>query len=272
MALDLINAPVPATTVLLTRDNQKGLEVFMVTRHHKIDSAYGALVFPGGKLDIQDSDPELLELCAEQNPNIDDLAVFICGIRETFEEAGVLLVRDATNGKMITGQRCAKLDIAYRELLHKGSMTLLDIVKKENIELACDKLMPFARWITPKSFSRQFDASFYLVEVPLDYAASHDNVESVNSFWTTPTNALKEADEERATIIFATRMNLLKLTKYNTVSSLVKTIKKEDVITVEPHLHEKNGSVTYTIPIEAGYGLTHFTENDGPSLKIRSHT
>ena len=59
MASDQINAPVPATTVLLTRDNQKGLEVFMVTRHHKIDSAYGALVFPGGKLDIQDSDPEL---------------------------------------------------------------------------------------------------------------------------------------------------------------------------------------------------------------------
>ena len=63
MASDLINAPVPATTVLLTRDNLNGLEVFMVTRHHKIDFAYGDLVFPGGKLDIQDSDPELLELC-----------------------------------------------------------------------------------------------------------------------------------------------------------------------------------------------------------------
>ena len=75
MASDLINAPVPATTVLLTRDNQNGLEVFMVTRHHKIDFVYGALVFPGGKLDIHDSEPELLEFCEEQNPNIDDLAI-----------------------------------------------------------------------------------------------------------------------------------------------------------------------------------------------------
>lgn len=166
------------------------------------------LVSPGGKLDIRDSDPDLLELCADQNLNVDDLAIGICGIWETFEEAGVLLARDATNGKMITGQRCAGLDIVYRELLHAGSVTLLDIVKKENIELACDKLTLFACWITPNSFSRRFDAFFFMAQTPFDYKASHDNVESVNSFWTTPSNALKEADEGRVTIVFATRMNL----------------------------------------------------------------
>jgi 8-oxo-dGTP pyrophosphatase MutT (NUDIX family) len=272
MVSELINAPVPATTVLLTRDSKDGLEVLMVTRHHKIDFAYGALVFPGGKLDIQDSDPDLLELCADQNRNVDDLAIRICGIRETFEEAGILLARDATNGEMITGQRCAELDIVYRELLHAGSVTLLDIVKKENIELACDKLTLFARWITPNFFSRRFDAFFFVAQTPFDHIASHDNVESVNSFWTTPSHALKEADEGRVTIVFATRMNLQKLTKQRTVSSLVETAKKEDVVTVEPDFHEKNGSVTYTIPVEAGYGLTQFIEYGGPSLKIRSQT
>jgi hypothetical protein len=145
-------------------------------------------------------------------------------------------------------------------------------VRKENIELACDKLTAFARWITPRSFSRRFDAFFYLAEVPLDYSASHDNVESVNSFWTTPFNALKESDEGRATIVFATRMNLQRLSKHDTVSSLVETMKKQKVITVEPHLREKDGSVTYTIPVEAGYELTQYTEYGGPSLKIRSQT
>jgi 8-oxo-dGTP pyrophosphatase MutT (NUDIX family) len=48
-------APRPATTVLLLRPSQTGdaaspLEVFMVVRHHQIDSFSGALVFPGGKL------------------------------------------------------------------------------------------------------------------------------------------------------------------------------------------------------------------------------
>ena len=46
-------APVPASTILLVRKSASGgqLEVFMVVRHHQIDFASGALVFPGGKID-----------------------------------------------------------------------------------------------------------------------------------------------------------------------------------------------------------------------------
>ena len=48
--------PRPATTVLLLRPSQAGdagspLEVFMVVRHHQIDSFSGAMVFPGGKVE-----------------------------------------------------------------------------------------------------------------------------------------------------------------------------------------------------------------------------
>ena len=56
--------PRPATTVLLLRPSEPGdaaspLEVFMVVRHHQIDSFSGALVFPGGKLEDADGDPWL---------------------------------------------------------------------------------------------------------------------------------------------------------------------------------------------------------------------
>jgi len=44
----------PAATVLLVRDGASGLEVFMVVRHHEIDFASGALVFPGGSVDAGD--------------------------------------------------------------------------------------------------------------------------------------------------------------------------------------------------------------------------
>jgi 8-oxo-dGTP pyrophosphatase MutT (NUDIX family) len=266
------NTPVVATTVLLTRDSENGLEVFMVTRHHKIDFAYGALVFPGGKLDDNDSDPDLIDLCSKQYPGVDNLAARICGIRETFEESGILLARDASDGHMVSSQRCTELQINYRELLHKGSVTLLEIVRKENLELACDKLTPFARWITPNSFSRRFDALFYLVKTPTDYIASHDTVESIGSVWTSPSDALKDADEGRVTLVFATRMNLQKLGKYADVTSSINAAKKQGVIPVEPQLRENDGIVTYTIPIEAGYGITKFTEYGGPSLKIRSET
>ena len=44
----------PAATVLLLRDGAAGLEVFMVQRHHRIDFASSALVFPGGRVEDQD--------------------------------------------------------------------------------------------------------------------------------------------------------------------------------------------------------------------------
>ena len=54
--------PVPAATILLLRPSDTQLEVFMVVRHHQIDFASGALVFPGGKADDQDFDDPPLEL------------------------------------------------------------------------------------------------------------------------------------------------------------------------------------------------------------------
>ncbi|MEY3042260.1 MAG: hypothetical protein RLZZ174_1342, partial [Pseudomonadota bacterium] len=43
--------PVPAGTIVLLREGTAGPEMFMVVRHHQIDFASGALVFPGGKVD-----------------------------------------------------------------------------------------------------------------------------------------------------------------------------------------------------------------------------
>ena len=44
----------PAATILLVRDEPE-FQVLMVKRHHQIDFASGALVFPGGKPHSEDS-------------------------------------------------------------------------------------------------------------------------------------------------------------------------------------------------------------------------
>src|SRR5271163_4444008 len=85
----------PAATVLLVRDGASGLEVFMVVRHHKIDFASGALVFPGGSVDAGDyaiaADPALCGPASGLNER--DRASRVAAVRETFEECGVLLAR-----------------------------------------------------------------------------------------------------------------------------------------------------------------------------------
>ena len=65
--------PKPAATILLLRDGSAGMEVFMVVRHHQIDFASGALVFPGGKADPQDFDDALIRFLHGANATtVDD--------------------------------------------------------------------------------------------------------------------------------------------------------------------------------------------------------
>ena len=86
----------PAATVLLVRDGAAGLEVFMVVRHRAIEFAGGALVFPGGR--VEEADGALA--------GDDPLGAYrIAGIRETFEECGVLLARPRGEAEMIRADR-----------------------------------------------------------------------------------------------------------------------------------------------------------------------
>src|SRR6266568_4158179 len=69
--------PRDSSTVIVLREAAAALEVFMLERHIKSDFAGGAYVFPGGTVDEADL----------------ERALAVCAIRETFEEAGILLAR-----------------------------------------------------------------------------------------------------------------------------------------------------------------------------------
>src|SRR5947209_5202316 len=89
------SAAVPAATILLLRDGESGLEVFMVRRHHEIEFAAGALVFPGGKASADDFAPGLADRADGVHAVNDQMRAFMAAaIREAFEEAGVLLARE----------------------------------------------------------------------------------------------------------------------------------------------------------------------------------
>ena len=107
---------VPASTILLCR-NAPELEVFMVVRHHQIDFASGALVFPGGKVDAADSDAVAAQNARglDEHPE-EEHAFLIASIREVFEECGVLLARDKGSDKLISASRLEAL-MPYQERL-----------------------------------------------------------------------------------------------------------------------------------------------------------
>lgn len=248
--------PVPSSTLLLVRDAAEGLEVFMVERHRQIDFAPGAMVFPGGKLDPEDSSATLIERCtgvAGLSP--DEAALRIGALREAFEECGVLLARPRGASQLVPAQRALEIEARHREAVHAGKTSLIELVETEDLELACDLLVPFAHWITPEGSPRRYDTHFYLVAAPMDQVAAHDGKESVDSLWITPASAREEERSQRRTIVFPTLMQIRKLGQSRDVAGALAAARRDPIVTVLPWVQPGDDGPILCIPEDAGYDL-----------------
>jgi 8-oxo-dGTP pyrophosphatase MutT (NUDIX family) len=248
--------PRPAATVLLVRDGAAGLEVLMVTRNVASDFASGALVFPGGRVDAADGAPEMLAHCRSV-PGIDEaaLAFRIAGIRESFEEAHVLLARPTGSERLLSAAELDALEAGARARLGREPQ-FTDLLAGGGIELATDLLLPFAHWITPVGPPKRFDTHFFLAPAPVDQLAAHDGHEAVDNVWIAPRTAIAEADAKRVTLVFATRMNLLRLARSRDVAAALAAALGDTIVTVCPEVAETPNGTVLRIPLAAGYGVT----------------
>ena len=251
--------PRPATTVLLLRPSKKGdagspLEVFMVVRHHAIDSFSGALVFPGGKLEDADGDPKLKARCGGADKiSADELKFRVAGIREAFEECGVLLARKPGQRAVIAAADLKSIEEKWRTKLVKNEATILDLVKGEDLELATDLMTPYAHWITPTFVPKRFDTWFYLAEAPEDQLALHDGSESTDSVWIGAQEAIDEAKAGKRTLVHATTKNLELLAEGVTVTGAIGQATERKIVTVLPWVEQRDGKKFLHIPEGAGY-------------------
>ncbi len=243
--------PVPAATILMLRDTSPGLEVFMVVRHHQIDFASGALVFPGGKVDPGDS--EVHRYCdGTDDFDAQETALRAGAIREAFEECGILLARDSKSGSLVTAERLARVE-HYRDPLNQAEISLVDFLSSESLTLACDLLQPYAHWITPEMMPKRFDTHFYLARAPEDHLALHDGHESVDSVWISPSDALAGADTGQYTVIFPTRLNLQMLAESHSVEEALEMAAARSIVPVLPWVEQREDGAWLRIQEEAGY-------------------
>ena len=201
----------------------------MVVRNRAIDFAGGALVFPGGR--VEPADAGLGE------------PFRIAAIREAFEESGILLAH--RDGDILTEHSLPR-DGDFHALLAEHALTP-----------AADALVHFAHWITPEDMPKRFDTHFFLAEAPPDQTGLHDGGEAVESLWINPAQAVAEADTGRHTLVFATRLNLLKLARFGGVAEALAGA--GEVVTVRPEpFEDATGTKWMRIPEAAGYGGTLF--------------
>jgi 8-oxo-dGTP pyrophosphatase MutT (NUDIX family) len=249
----------PAATILLLRDGPAGLEVFMVVRHHAIDFASGALVFPGGR--VEESDHALAA-----SLDAPDAGFRIAAIRETFEECGVLLARRRSSADLIDAATLRRLEDGHRAALNSGATSFEAVLESEDLVPATDLLTHFAHWITPVSQPKRYDTHFFLAEAPAEHLAVHDGHEAVESIWIAPQEALAGEQDGRFKLVFATAKNLEKLARSACVTDAITAARAAPVVTVLPQgTRLPDGRRLLRIPAEAGYGGSEFTVAFAPA-------
>lgn len=182
-------APRDATTVVWVRDREGKLEVLAVARSKESRFLGGAVVFPGGRLDDDDSAADWSPLIEEPAPRGLDFArdeahlraLAIAGCRESLEEVGLLPVSAGGRGRAVDEWRAA---------VDRSSQALREALTAAQVRLTLGELVPFARWVTPEAEARRFDARFFLARAPEHQTARHDAHETTSSTWASPASLL----------------------------------------------------------------------------------
>jgi len=237
-------APRSAATLILLRDGERGLETMMIERHAGLSFAPGALVFPGGCLSSDDHDAG----------SDGDLPLRRAAIRECFEECGILLARNRKSSVLVNASHTAWLVERYRRRLLDGELTFSVMLASEGLAAACDLLVPFGHWVTPEIRPRRFDTLFFLAPAPPGQLTEPDGSEVVRCLWDSPQNILQAADEGQVRLIFATRMNLARLSRYASVTEALADASKQPLIQITPQYVETDNGAELRIPQGTGYG------------------
>ncbi|MFT3715760.1 MAG: NUDIX domain-containing protein [Gordonia sp. (in: high G+C Gram-positive bacteria)] len=242
-----------ASTVVLLRDGEDGLEVFLQHRVKQMAFAGGMTVFPGGGVDVRDSDVDVSWVgpepgwWAERLSTDENLAraLVAAAVRETFEECGVLL---AGTADAVVPDPSEYAD--DRRRLESHELSFAEFLDANGLALRADLLAPMANWITPKPEPRRYDTRFFLAAVPDGQTADGATSEAEATEWRRPADALADWDSGRRFLLPPTWTQLRDLAGHSSVDEALAA--PRTVTQIEPDLAAGSGIL--------GIGFDHADE------------
>jgi 8-oxo-dGTP pyrophosphatase MutT (NUDIX family) len=216
--------PKSASTVILLRSGEKnGIEVLLTRRPEAMDFLGGAYVFPGGTVRKDDCSETVQRRCrgvsadrardligAHLKPEV-ALGHWVAGIREVFEEVGVLF-SDRPAGDL---ER-------QRQRIVGREATFVRMLEEKNLSLDAGALLYFSHWLTPEEFAMRFDTRFFIALLPPGQIPLDHSEEVADSLWIAPERALKLYAERKLPMIFPTYASLRTLADFETVEGVLK--------------------------------------------------
>jgi 8-oxo-dGTP pyrophosphatase MutT (NUDIX family) len=219
-----------------------GLEVYMLRRRQSMPFAPGAYVFPGGSVDPRDADADV----AWAGPDVTEWASWLgstpelargllcAAVRETFEEAGVLLA--GTESARPERRRAAGFagperhpgagSLPAADGLEQDRLALLDrslslagLLARRGLVLRSDQLKPWARWITPAVETRRYDTRFFAAALPERQQTREIRDEADEVAWLRPADVLAAAGRGEVVLLPPTAVTLAELAACDSVAA-----------------------------------------------------
>jgi 8-oxo-dGTP pyrophosphatase MutT (NUDIX family) len=257
--------PHDAATVILLRPSLKkdggSFEVLMVLRHPNSKFVPDSYVFPGGCLDQEDCLPEMENLCTgmtlteaqavfhDMSLKDNALGAWVAGIRETFEEVGLLLAYRGDNTLIAFDSEDVRQRFrAYRKKIQTGELTLKTILEHEELTLAADRLHYFSHWITPELLSLRYDVRFFIAEAPLHQKAIHDGIELTRHVWLTPQEILEGYNRHKFNMVVPTLVTIEELAHYKTIADAITATDKKEINAILTIMRKEKGEIVEYMP------------------------
>lgn len=252
---------------MIVRPAGRSFEVFMLRRSAKSQFAPDVFVFPGGTVDAADYaeqalariaglDDERLNrmyraapapLLSEERgvvPQLSDArALLVAALRETFEEAGVLL-----GARAIDRLADSTLHDARTKLL-AGALTFAQLLTGLDIFLDAHELQLFSQWITPPSEGRRFNAHFYIARADGQHALA-DRFETHDEIWITPQSALERYAAGTYAMVYPTIKHIERLAKFSSIDEVLAFSAQKPILRIMPNTTQDNG---FALPGELEY-------------------
>jgi 8-oxo-dGTP pyrophosphatase MutT (NUDIX family) len=254
-----------AATVMLLRDGPDGgLQVLLQQRSLRSEVGSGTHVFPGGVVEPGDRAASLGALClggddascsARLGLARGGLAYWAAAVRESFEEAGVLLARRRDEDRPVSFLDPA---VAARFAAHRAAVTagrpLADVLAEEGLALDVGLLDYVSHWVTPEGVPRRFDARFFVAAAPSEQVPLHDDGETIATTWLEPEEALARNRQGSLALLLPTVRNLEFLCPFTTVAEALAAARSiEHVPTIRPRLVVEGDRVRILLPDDPGF-------------------
>lgn len=257
---------VDAATVLVLREAAPQFEVFMVKRHGKSSFMPNAWVYPGGRLDEADTRDDAIARIADMTSadaaralglrsEARAVGLFLAGIRETFEEAGIFLARRRGEHQWIDLVRSdhAPVFAEYRTKLQDYEISLSEVAHMEDLEFPLSELAFFAHWVTPTFEPKRFDTYFFLARAPRRQEPLHDDHEVTAGQWLTPGAALDAFRRGDAYLAPPTVRTLERLAAFESIESAFAASRATLPPTIIPHLDTTGPAPLLLLPGDPDY-------------------